>query len=112
MEFILLNTSMPIPTVYDAWQDGEWGWIIMSFISGKGADLVWATLSAEQRANTATQIRDMLRQLRSLHPPRPDFVGSCSGGPGFDDRIHNQRTFGPFETVGEFHEYLYELACK
>jgi hypothetical protein len=112
MEFIRLNTTIPIPKIQDAWQEGEWGWIVMNYISGERADLVWPTLSPQQQANTATQVRDVLRQLRALHPPRPGLVGSCSGGPGFDDRIDNQRTFGPFESVGEFHEYLYELACK
>jgi len=95
IEFFLHNIS----TVYDAWQDGESGWIIMSYIPGKRADFMWPTLSPKQQENTASQVLEVLLQLGAPQPPHSGFEGSCSGGPGADDRIDNRQTFGPFESV-------------
>ena len=58
------------------------------------------------------QLKWYLDQLRSLRPPAPGWIGSCSGGPAYDHRIDNMATCGPFRTVGEFHDFLVAPVAK
>ncbi|KAF8582300.1 hypothetical protein K439DRAFT_1246287, partial [Ramaria rubella] len=86
MRFVAELTSIPVPTVFDAWKDGRFGWIVMDFIPGENMDVAWPGMSASQREHVSLQLDMFLRELHTLPPPRPGWIGSCSYGPCYNHR--------------------------
>ncbi|GBE85558.1 hypothetical protein SCP_0800750 [Sparassis crispa] len=110
MNFVRARTQIPVPAVLNAYVEDPFGYLVMEFVPGEQLDLAWPRMSDGQRKCVVAQLTDYLHQLRSLAPPDPPLIGSCSGGPCFDHRISSMKTFGPFTSEEEFHDYLYAAA--
>lgn len=68
----------------------------MDYVPGVELESVWRTKSAEDRLYIIHQLRDILRELRSLTAPAPGYIGGVYGMPCRDPRIRIDTTWGPF----------------
>jgi aminoglycoside phosphotransferase (APT) family kinase protein len=109
MRYVQSNTSLPVPTVLETHLNGERGadgWILMTRLPGQQLDRCWSAMHAASRAETIRQLKLCLDELHRIRPPAPAWIGSCSRGPAYDHRFDYQTTYGPFSSVGEFHDFL------
>jgi hypothetical protein len=103
LQFIKENTSVPVPQVFEVHKVGSQALSIsMEFIEGEKLDVVWNTLSKEQKLDIANQLRGILVELRSL---KGQYIGSLNRGKAFDSRMLTIEG-GPFETEEEFNQFL------
>lgn len=110
-QYVRKNTSIPVPRILESRLDpdnpgGASNWIVMEKLPGTQMGTVWPSMSNSAQSNTLTRLKSYLQQLHALLPPKPGWIGSCSGGPAYDHRITNMKTCGPFSSVGEFHDFL------
>lgn len=56
MRFVTENTTIPIPRLYDHWERGGEGYIIMEFVEGITLRRAWKTLTEAQRAHVMRTI--------------------------------------------------------
>lgn len=104
MEYVRMNTSVPIPKVYEVYEqpDGTVN-IVMEALPGDGA--AYTSMTPEQIRVFGEELSGYISQLRSLEPPEEGFIGSVNRGSLLDFRA-GQIRFGPFHNVGDFHSYL------
>lgn len=90
MRFISYNTSIPVPTVYDAYvQDGN-SFIFMSRVQGEPLGQVWDRLGTEQKASIVWQLNHYVAELETLSA---DFYGALWNLPTediFSTTIHSE----------------------
>ncbi|KFY77641.1 hypothetical protein V498_09284 [Pseudogymnoascus sp. VKM F-4517 (FW-2822)] len=60
----------------------------------------------EARRATEADLHNYLHELRTMPPPTPAYIGSCSGGLAYDHRLNNGFPCGPFASVSDFHYFL------
>lgn len=106
MEFIAGHTSIPVPKVYYAFTYKGASYIVMRHIKGQMAGQGWLRRTEESKTQILTQLRSMIKELRSVPPPEGTGVGSIDGGPFYDCRLPSCLYWGPYATVREFHEAL------
>ncbi|KAH6620891.1 kinase-like domain-containing protein [Chaetomium sp. MPI-SDFR-AT-0129] len=110
MEYVRRHTSTPIPTIievhFDTEDEQSPGWILMERIAGVELGGAWPEMSEAARAETMRQLHSFFEQLHQLRPKGTMWIGSCSRGPAYDQRLDNRFGCGPFPTVGEFHDFL------
>ncbi|KAH7309120.1 kinase-like domain-containing protein, partial [Stachybotrys elegans] len=107
MQFIARHTSVPVPKVYCAFVLKGKTYIVMSRLRGHMAAYGWKNRPQESKARILDQLRRMVAEIRSVHPPRQDIgVSNVNGGPFFDCRLPSKHFWGPFATTREFHEAL------
>lgn len=110
MVFVSSKTSIPIPQVTQIQlapeADAEQNWIVMKRLPGTQLGHAWPNMTIHARSYTLTQLREYLQELHSIQSQTPGLIGSCSGGPAYDHRIDNRRTYGPFKSITEFHDFL------
>ncbi|KAK6853599.1 hypothetical protein PG995_010411 [Apiospora arundinis] len=104
MEFVRANTSVPIPKVYQVYEQPDSAVnIVMEELPGDGTD--YTNMSPEQVRAFGDELSGYLQQLRSLEPPEKGFIGSLNGGSLLDHRVGHVRV-APFHNVDDFHSYL------
>ena len=60
----------------------------------------------EQRESIVVQLRDFILQLRAFTPLHPGKIHAAGGLEfGLYDPRHQNKSFGPFETVDQFHKF-------
>lgn len=100
LEFIRRRTTIPVPRVHDCFTDAAYPdrmtQIIMDYVPGVELEKVWLTMTPEDQLCIIHQLRDYLKELRSLIPPAPGYVGGVYGMPCRDPRIRINKTWGPF----------------
>ena len=125
MRFVTENTTIPIPRLYDHWERGGEGYIIMEFVEGITLRRAWKTLTEAQRAHVMRTIAGYVYQLRALPQPPPPptsglprtgWIGSASCR-GFSDMLAyaNYTPIGPLPNEAAWHDWripLYELALS
>lgn len=110
LRFIREYTSIPVPRVYAA--DRAFGRTYCLMEEVKGAEelhFVWRELSAKHRGLVLDQLRDVIRQLRSLRPPPCVLSGAiCSlyNEATRDSRIASAPPLGPFPNEAAFNDRL------
>ncbi|KAM0316409.1 hypothetical protein ACHAO8_003190 [Botrytis cinerea] len=102
MRYIATHTSIPVPHVIEATTDGKLTSITMEYIEGDRLDKVWNTLPEEQKKGIASQINDMLFQLRGL---TGRYIGGMNRTPAIDSRRYDLEG-GPFQSEAAFNEFL------
>ncbi|THV55383.1 hypothetical protein BGAL_0009g00330 [Botrytis galanthina] len=102
MRYIATHTSIPVPRVIEATTDGKLTSITMEYIEGERLDKVWNTLPEDQKKSIASQINDMLFQLRGL---TGRYIGGMNRTPAIDSRRYDLEG-GPFKSEAEFNEFL------
>jgi thiamine kinase-like enzyme len=66
----------------------------------------WEVMSWEQRKSIVVQLRDFILQLRALTPLHPGKIHAAGVEFGIYDPRQQNKPFGPFETVDQFHEFI------
>jgi hypothetical protein len=106
MKFVAEHTSIPVPKVYCSFVYKDRAFILMERIRGDAIPNAWGKLPEAARKKVYSQLKDMILELRALEPSSGTGVQSCLGGELFDSRITRCPTFGPFETIQDFHFWL------
>jgi aminoglycoside phosphotransferase (APT) family kinase protein len=97
-----------VPRVYEARDGppGEGAYIRMSFIRGEKLNLVWPSMTVEEKDGICRQLREMLERMRSI-PWETGLIGSCSGGAARDCRQYTEYSDGPYEDEATFNSSFY-----
>ncbi|KAG2415573.1 hypothetical protein HFD88_006764 [Aspergillus terreus] len=82
IQFVQEQTSIPVPTVIESWEEGDHTLILMRRIPGEPLSEAWPNLSTEQRGNIARQTAEYLLQLRNL---QADNIQALGGGPVYSN---------------------------
>ena len=107
MRFIAQSTTTPVPKVFCAFTHSGWTYIVMERIKGEIIGAGWVRRSEESKARLLSQLREIIRKMREVHPPEGMGVSSVDGGDLFDCRIAGPSLrFGPFDTIQDFHRHL------
>lgn len=82
--FVQQETSIPVPTVVESWDEPETGrtFILMKRIPGEPLSKAWSKLSTDEKENVARQTAEYLLQLRKLQSDKMQALGGggCGGG--------------------------------
>jgi aminoglycoside phosphotransferase len=79
LKFVAEHTSFPVPKVYCSFVRKNRAYIVMERIQGEHIPAAWDKLSEESQQKIFDQLREFVRELRSLKPPRGTGVESCVG---------------------------------
>lgn len=105
MEYVSRHTTIPIPKVYDYWEDGNRTYLVMEYIEGDRLDSIWRSLTDPQKDTVKRIVRGYIDQLRAI--PQPDhlkgWISTVSGGPGAEYRF--SKFLQPFKSLPEFHDW-------
>ncbi|KAL4730867.1 hypothetical protein ACLX1H_002909 [Fusarium chlamydosporum] len=107
MKFVSEATSIPVPQVYCAFEHKGRVYILMERIQGQMLANEWFQRSPKSQARILGQLRDMLAELRTLQPSNEMAVSNVLGGPIYDQRLPWKSTWGPFRTIRDFHQELW-----
>ena len=106
MRFIASNTSIPVPTVYFAFERKGVTYIVMSRLVGSPIGQNWSRRSGQSKGRLLEQLRDYIQEMRILKPTSGKVEG-VDGSKVYDMRIPGGvRGFGPFDTIRNFHSFL------
>ncbi len=106
MQFILQNTSIPVPKVYSAFEHKGRTFILMERIEGEPLWQGWVQRPAASKARILSQLKAITEQLRDISPRDGLAVADVTGGPIFDMRLPKKELWGPFPTIDAFHKEL------
>ncbi|PLB49701.1 kinase-like protein [Aspergillus steynii IBT 23096] len=89
--FVEENTSIPVPTVVQSWNEDATGrtFILLKRVPGEPLSAAWPKLSADQKDNIARQTAQYLQQLRSL---QSNCLQALNGGPIYSNFLFPNRT--------------------
>ncbi|OAL73258.1 hypothetical protein A7D00_3033 [Trichophyton violaceum] len=104
MEYVRKHTTIPIPTVYKAYGEGDYQNLLLERVPGQDLAAAWGSLTAAQKTDIVRELAGYVSQLRQLRPPKESVVGSLSLDSGYDHRLGSRR-FGPF-SLAEFHKFV------
>jgi len=103
MDFVAKNTNIPVPRILSVFTAKGEVHIVMEYIRAPLLHDCWEIMSWEQRKSIVVQLRNFILQLRALTPLHPGKIHAVEFGL-YDPRQQN-KPFGPFETVDQFHEF-------
>ncbi|KAK7688266.1 hypothetical protein QCA50_008636 [Cerrena zonata] len=105
--FVAANTTIPVPTILDFVDDGEYSMVLMTQLPGESVrqPILDGIITEEYFEST---MRDWLIQLRDLPIPDPQRVSSFDGGQCLSFRVHKD-PFGPFPDIASFHRRLLRM---
>lgn len=107
MQYILDNTTIPVPKVYCAFERNGTTYIVMSRISGSPIGHEWKQRPEQSKALLLKELEVYIKEMRSLTATNGRRVQAVDGGKLFDSRLVGGVTgFGPFESVADFHSFL------
>lgn len=107
MEFIRNNTNVPVPKVYMAFERKGQVYILMERIQGNMLANGWVFRSPSSKEKILRDLKGMVEEWRSIAPPKGvDGIRNVDGGPIFDERLPTKSSWGPFNSVHEFHSRL------
>jgi len=108
LQFVAEYTTIPVPTVLDAFEDPEAGpFLLTSRVSGTPLSRMPCpidTLAPEHITTIADTLRDWLNQLQYLHSPYGRTICGYLGGAFTSFRIHTKDLVGPYRSQEQFHE--------
>lgn len=109
IHFVQGNTSIPVPTVVDSWDEGNTGrtFILMRRILGESLSTAWPNLSAEEKDGIVRQTAEYLQQLRQLQSQK---MQALDGGPIYSNfLIRSQASDVPHGPLGSDDELWAEM---
>ncbi|KAK5717983.1 hypothetical protein LTR15_008826 [Elasticomyces elasticus] len=106
MEFVRLNTSIPVPKFYLTAQYKGRVYIVMQRIRGTYVGHDWDRRTEKSKERLLVQLKEMVAQLRDLKAQYGTGVCNVDGGPIYDCRLPHDDDWGPFSSVAEFHQAL------
>lgn len=75
VQFVQKETSIPVPTVIESWEEGDHTLILMKRIPGEPLSKAWPKLSTVEKENIARQTAEYLLQLRKLQSNKIQALG-------------------------------------
>ncbi|KAJ0421477.1 kinase-like domain-containing protein [Aspergillus carlsbadensis] len=75
IQFVRDQTSIPVPTVVDSWEEGGRALIFMKRVPGVPLIEAWPSLSTPEKEHIARQTADYLLQLRELQCDKMQALG-------------------------------------
>ncbi|KAF1993983.1 kinase-like protein [Amniculicola lignicola CBS 123094] len=102
LRFIARHTSIPVPKVYHAFTYHGRNYILMERIRGETIAKRWQSLSDTSKSSIFSQLKRMIEELRSI-PCQANIISNVDGGPIHDYRLPRISSWGPFNTISEFH---------
>lgn len=106
IQFISQNTSIPVPKIYCSFSTRKRSYIMMERVDGEMLGRGWSARSKESKAKIFRQLKSMIAEMRSIHPPENMGVANVDGGMLSDCRLPPPTRFGPFKDIPEFHKHL------
>lgn len=108
MRIVREKTSVPVPCVFDAYQRKDasgHNCIVMEFVQGSTLDAAWTSYNSAEKQRVVTQLKDYMRQLRSLEG---SFIGAADKTHCEDQFFTNDDdcTYGPFSSEADFNAGL------
>ncbi|GLA01027.1 hypothetical protein AnigIFM60653_010880 [Aspergillus niger] len=82
IQFVQEQTSIPVPTVIESWEEREHTFILMRRIPGEPLSNVWSKLTIDEKNKIAKQTAEYLQQLRAL---QSDKIQCLGGRPVFSN---------------------------
>ena len=76
MLFVKQTTTIPVPTVYRIYKEGDKNFLVMEYVPGKTLKEVWPQLPLIGKQTFARQIRRYIQELRAI--PSPGYYGGLS----------------------------------
>lgn len=111
MRFVAERTSIPVPTVYDAYEKDGNGYIFMSRIEGMPLGAVWSTMHEQDQVSILDQLMNHMKELRQI---TGTFYGALWSS-ACEDVVfkhfpftHQDLTYGPYHTRSEYNSGLVE----
>ncbi|KAL2160743.1 hypothetical protein VTH06DRAFT_940 [Thermothelomyces fergusii] len=102
MRFVSEHTTVPVPRIYDVGEKH----LTLELIEGETLEKAWKdTLSADDKALVARQLRDYIGQLRAVKSP-DGVIGSFGGRPAIDTGRFYPEEGGPFAGEASFNDFL------
>lgn len=99
------RTSVPVPKVLGVYNTREGVLVDLEVVPGRTVDVVWDSLTAQQKKKHVSDLGRFIDQLRKLPPPKHELIGSTSMGANRDPRFGKKR-IGPFYSVNYFHDFV------
>ncbi|KIW45112.1 uncharacterized protein PV06_03526 [Exophiala oligosperma] len=107
MRFISKHTSIPVPKVICAFTHHDQTYIVMQRIQGYMLGSGWVHRGPESQRSLLSQLKDMIREMRSIPPSPGQGIANVDGGKLYDCRLPGSSLrFGPFLCVADFHSHL------
>lgn len=104
------HTQIPLPTVHriidgepDEGYCGARCYIVMDYIDGEGLDVCWERLDAEKRADVASQVAEMIKEMETVAVSVPGPIGGARRcwGTWFSDYGTES-----FQTIGDMEDWF------
>ena len=106
LQYITVNTSIPVPRVHCAFMHSGLTYIVMEQIHEDSVAKVWYSLLADSKERIFTQLWNMVNKMRALSAPGPGISNTVSG-PLYDPRFPGRsKTIRPFQSIRDFHTFL------
>jgi len=102
LQFIAGHTSIPVPKVHHAFTHHGRTYILMERIRGETIAKRWYWLSDASKSTIVSQLKRMVQELRCIPCPA-EGVSNLDGGPIHDCQLPQTSSWGPFDTVSDFH---------
>jgi aminoglycoside phosphotransferase len=102
LRFIAKHTSIPVPKVHHAFTYRGETYILMERIRGETVAKRWCSLSNTSKASIFNQLKHMVEELRAI-PSENSGISNLDGGPIYDVRLPHTSSWGPFDTIQDFH---------
>ena len=107
--FVALQTSIPVPEVFESYVEDGNGYIFMSKADGEPLADLWAHLTPEEKLSVVRQLRCYAKQLRSL---TGEFYGALWNSASQDlffnhlPYHHEEVQYGPYYSRQEYNDGL------
>jgi len=102
LRFIAQHTTIPVPTVHYTFTKHGKTYILMERVRGETIAKKWRLLSDTSKASIFSQLTRMVKELRSI-PSETTGISNVDGGPIHDCRLPRTSSWGPFDTIYDFH---------
>lgn len=99
------SAGIPAPLLHGVFTKNGTVEIRVEYVPGQTLDKLWPAMSSEQKRSTATQLGQILEQMRELEPP-PSYIGSCDGTGVRDTRVRFTYHGPVCSDEGQFNDYL------
>jgi aminoglycoside phosphotransferase (APT) family kinase protein len=107
MAYIATHTTIPVPENIQFIEENGNKYLIMDYIDGKLLSGLWPNLREDAKKTILAELRDCVKQLRSLKVERVGgYVGPPNYGPRLDRRVVGCFHCSPFNTVRQFHDVV------
>lgn len=104
MEYVRVNTSIPVPKIYLAFRHDKHSYIVMEFIDAETLDNAQFLLSQDQLYSVAVQLQNIIAQLWKLGGNNVA-MGSWPRGPFRNCFFRDSPPVEEFNTMDEFRAY-------